>query len=1111
MLFLALVVLALWAEPAAAKPLPGELTAACAQGDKKAVANLLDQGADSNSEDSNGKTPLAEAAANGHAAVVKLLLKRGADPHAYDFSALDRAIEKGQDEAASLILDAGSKFTPERYPRWLTTASRLGLSDTAAGLVKKGWDPNKISSLCAAAEHGRTDTAKVLLKAGAKIDEPSCAGGDDFYTPLMKAAEHGHTETLALLAKQGANLNAQSRNQKWSALHVAAAKDRLDVIEALLDRKADAFARDSQERVPLMKAAQFGSEKTMRLMLKRTELLGKGYELNRYALLHFAALSSDDGRMIRYLLVQGGDPNYRWGGEGTPLQRASAHGSTTAMAALIDGGALADSESLALAARGGRLAPIQLLLERGAGPNHSDDAGKTAFFYAHAYGYPKDYGFNNGGYYNAEKDFFAGKRNEEAAELSHAMLKAMLGKGASLHDGEPLISAAVNQDRDTVKLLIQGGLKPDEPVSYGRTALYHTIKHNKLDMLRLLLSLGADPNRSTVRESSEEYPLLVWASLRGDTEAVLLLAENGAKLNENSSEGRAALHYAVSRDNLKVVDALLGKGADPNIKDREGRPALALAVNQDNVKIISALLEKGADPNVKNRDGRAPLALAIHNERWESFRVLAPKADLKTEDGESRTPLLQAVAGRSTSTISALLDARADINAASTGGDLPLMMSIRLGDSDLTRFLLLKGARTDRPAGEHASALEYAVRIGQLEQAKVLLDAGANVNARNREGETPLFSSAKKGNAAMTRLLLRYGADWRLDSQKGETALDVAERERSTVVVEILKAVETSGQGPALAAGTRAPAAPHTVSAPAVSEERLKLIMEEAVKKAAAPSPGTASGTAPAAKTVYDSDIDKPRRRMSERPQDLAVVIGIEKYSDLPPAQFAERDAEAVKNHLIALGFPSRNVALLTGDKAGYKGIEKLVETWLPKNADPESRVFFYFSGHGAPHLKTGQAYLVPWDGDANYLDSTGYPIKRLYDKLGALKAKQVIVALDACFSGAGGRSVLAKGARPLVSKVVTGEASSSKIVSFAAAADDEITATLEDEGHGIFTYYFLKGLSGDARGTDGAVTAAGLHDYLKPKVQDAARRLQNREQTPVLRGSDTARELVRY
>ena len=70
------------------------------------------------------------------------------------------------------------------------------------------------------------------------------------------------------------------------------------------------------------------------------------------------------------------------------------------------------------------------------------------------------------------------------------------------------------------------------------------------------------------------------------------------------------------------------------------------------------------------------------------------------------------------------------------------------------------------------------------------------------------------------------------------------------------------------------------------------------------------------------------------------------------------------------------------------------------------------------------------------------------------------------------------------------------------AAANDQITGTLEAEGHGLFTFYMLKGLQGEAdKDKDGHVTLAELHDYLQGSVRRAARR-QNREQEPQLRSS---------
>lgn len=261
----------------------------------------------------------------------------------------------------------------------------------------------------------------------------------------------------------------------------------------------------------------------------------------------------------------------------------------------------------------------------------------------------------------------------------------------------------------------------------------------------------------------------------------------------------------------------------------------------------------------------------------------------------------------------------------------------------------------------------------------------------------------------------------------------------------------------------------------------------------AAPAPA-AEAPAPVNRDPL-SDVDSPARRGVERPNDFALVVGVEEYQNVPRADWGVRDAKTVRRTLEALGFEPRNVVSLVGPQATAGKLKSYLEEWLPLNVKPESTLFVYYSGHGAPDPKTGDAYLVPWDGDPKFLKSTALPLSKLYADLGKTKARKVIVALDACFSGAGGRSVLAAGARPLVSKAAEIPAGE-RLTVLAAASGDEITGGLDEQGHGLFTYFLLKGLAAGKR------SAKDLVEYLTPKVQDEARR-QNREQTPRLIGAD--------
>lgn len=258
----------------------------------------------------------------------------------------------------------------------------------------------------------------------------------------------------------------------------------------------------------------------------------------------------------------------------------------------------------------------------------------------------------------------------------------------------------------------------------------------------------------------------------------------------------------------------------------------------------------------------------------------------------------------------------------------------------------------------------------------------------------------------------------------------------------------------------------------------------------ARPAPPVQVSTAPSPPEKPLPDIgDVPEFGVQQRTGDFAVVIGIERYQNVPASDFSKGDAELVKRYLRAMGFPERNIQLLTDERATKSGIEKTLEAWLPNQARAGSRIFLYYSGHGAPEPAKGEAYIVPYDGDPNYLTTTGYAISRLYDSLGRLRTAEVIVVLDSCFSGSGGRSVLAKGARPLV-MMKERAVSPRNMAVMTASSGTQISSSSPEKGHGIFTYYFLKAVKA------GRKDMAGIYEYLRPLVEDEAKSL-NIEQSP--------------
>ena len=95
---------------------------------------------------------------------------------------------------------------------------------------------------------------------------------------------------------------------------------------------------------------------------------------------------------------------------------------------------------------------------------------------------------------------------------------------------------------------------------------------------------------------------------------------------------------------------------------------------------------------------------------------------------------------------------------------------------------------------------------------------------------------------------------------------------------------------------------------------------------------------------------------------------------------------------------------------------------------------------------------------------------------------------------------MLAKGLRPLVTKVEDARPLSGNLSVMAAALGEQTSSTYDEKGHGLFTYFMLKGIKNeDVAKPDGSLELADLFAYLKPQVERIARKQFNNEQSPRL------------
>lgn len=261
-------------------------------------------------------------------------------------------------------------------------------------------------------------------------------------------------------------------------------------------------------------------------------------------------------------------------------------------------------------------------------------------------------------------------------------------------------------------------------------------------------------------------------------------------------------------------------------------------------------------------------------------------------------------------------------------------------------------------------------------------------------------------------------------------------------------------------------------------------------------APGGAVATAPAKRAAAT-----PRdalRRGAPQPNAFALVVGVEKYRDVPPPPGARADAERfVELAKTSLGVPPKQILVALDDRAGKADIEKHL-AWLEGNVPNGARVFFFFAGHGAPDVASGSAFLLPADADAKFITTTGLPMETVLASLQRTKASQVVVFVDACFSGSGPRSVLAPGIRPLV-RVVEPTAPG-RVALFASAQANETSGPAPGLAVGLFTHTLVQALGtgqADVDG-DGNVSLDELRLWVPPRVTREAAR-DNRAQHPTL------------
>ena len=518
---------------------------------------------------------------------------------------------------------------------WRGSIAGLLLASLLIGVVVSA----SSTGVADAAKAGDVATLKTLLKQGADVN----AAHGDGMTALHWAASNGDAAMAQMLLSAGANIRATTRLGGITALHIASQAGHAQVVAALIAGGADVNLATATGATALMLAARGGSVDTAtRLIETGADINAKEKAFGQTALMIAAGLDRAD--VVKLLLSRGAD----W-------KAASSVADLKSLTSVIDDGTGRPQQQQA----GGGVAGVT----RGYRYNEliGTQGGLTALHFA-------------------------------ARQGSAAAARALVDGGANVNlpspgdKATPLLVAIINGHFDLAAMLLEHGGNPNLGSDAGVSPLYATVNvqwapiaaypqprshlqqsHTYLDVMKLLLDRGADPNARVNRKVwysgynfdqsgvDEAGATAFWrASYAADVAAMKLLVSYGAdpaiptmKLFSRrgpedpvagaDKSGRPPLpiggpgatplhaaagpgyamgfagnsHHVAPGGMLAAVKYLVEElGADVNAVDHDGNTAVHHAASRGDNEMIKFLVAKGADVTKINRAGQTTIDVA---------------------------------------------------------------------------------------------------------------------------------------------------------------------------------------------------------------------------------------------------------------------------------------------------------------------------------------------------------------------------------------------------------------------------------------------------------------------------------------------------------------------
>ena len=396
--------------------------------------------------------------------------------------------------------------------------------------------------------------------------------------------------------------------------------------------------------------------------------------------------------------------------------------------------------------------------------------------------------------------------HRDDVRLVELLLEAGADVAAANRYGVQALSlAAENGSAAVVEALLDAGADPNATLRGGETVLMTAARTGDAATIRALLVRGADPN---ARDDFRGQTALMWAAARNNAAAVHALAELGADVHAQTETadrapggnrlfyappptGFTALTFAARGGHLDALQVLLEAGAGINDTLSDGQSALVVAVANANWELAGYMLDRGADPNLAGAGWNALHQLLRTRRMNTGFGFPGP---IPTGRVDSIDVLKKMIA------LGGDVDARMTTNGMKDGqrnrlnrlGATPFFLAAKVTDTEAMRVLVEAGADTVTPNADGTTPLMVAAGLaiwnpgedggslpGQedevLEAVKLCVELGNPIDAVNYRGETALHGAAFRGANNVVEYLVARGADLDARTKLGYSPLAIAD------------------------------------------------------------------------------------------------------------------------------------------------------------------------------------------------------------------------------------------------------------------------------------------------------------------------------------------------